>query len=212
MYRIVGEHIYKKLIEEEDKQAIIDATSDWRADGAMNLESFEYVFPWWLEHNQSIKDYLSKQTEAPGTDWWFEEPCWGKMLTEGIYLKSNDKCIGFERLRIIEGSYVSIVAALIPAERGKGYYIEHSAIGLKSIFETRGCLSLISKTPTSMVSSKQPYKDITPISVDTKLDRVEPVEYRETVLTREWYTQWINKPEQSTIKNVPYTFHWRYTG
>ena len=212
MYRVIGEHIYKKLIEEEDKQAIIDATEDWRADKAMNLESFESIFPRWLKHNQIIKDYLSKQTEEPGTDWWFEEPCWGKTLTEGIYLKSNDKCIGFERSRIIEGSFVSIVAALIPAEREKGYYIENSAVGLKTLFERLGCLSFISKTPTSVNTSKQPYKDITTISVETKLDRVEPVEYRETILTREWYTEWINAPEQSTLKNTPYEYHWRYTG
>ena len=168
MYRAIGEHTYKKLIEEEDKQVVIDATSDWRADEAMNLESFEHVFPRWLKHNQSIKDHLSKQTEEPGTDWWFEEPCWGKTLTTGIYLKANDKCIGFHKSIIREDSFENEIGALVPAERGKGYYIEHSVIGLKTLFERWGCPSFISKTPTSMVSSKSPYAGITPISVETK--------------------------------------------
>ena len=41
-YRVEGENIYKTHLEEKDKQAVIDATSDWRADGEMDLEEFEF--------------------------------------------------------------------------------------------------------------------------------------------------------------------------
>ena len=133
-YRVEGENIYKTHLEEKDKQAVIDATSDWRADGEMDLEEFELVFPTWLEQNQFIKNHTDKQTEQQGTDWWYEEPCWGKMITEGIYLKSDDSCIGFERATILEWSFVNEITALVPSAREKGYYIENSALGLKTLF------------------------------------------------------------------------------
>ena len=211
IYRIFGENIYKTHIRKEDKQAIIDATSDWRADGQMDLEEFEYVFPRWLEQNEEILDHTEAQTGQQGTDWWDEEPVWGKSMTEGIYLKSDDTCIGFERCRILEWSMSNEITALVPSARENGYYIENSSLGLKTLFETFGCRSIITQTPTSVNTSKQPYKDITPTKVETRLDRITPVEYRETILTREWYTQWINEPEQSTLKNIPYTYHWKYT-
>ena len=134
IYRIFGENIYKTHIKKEDKQAIIDATSDWRADGQMDLEEFEYVFQRWLEQNEEILDHTEAQTGQQGTDWWYEEPVWGKSMTEGIYLKSDDTCIGFERCRILEWSMSNEITALVPSARENGYYIETSSLGLNTLF------------------------------------------------------------------------------
>lgn len=210
--RIIGEHVYTQWIREEDKAGIINATADWRADGAMNLDSFEGVFPRWLQQNEKIKDHIAKQTEQPGTDWWFEEPCWGVTYTQGIYLKSDDSFVGFERSTIGEKSSWTRVFVLVPEVREKGYFIDASSIGLKALFETYGCLHFTAENPTNISTDKLPYMGLTPTEVKTKLDRVIPVEYKKTIMTREGYAEWINKPENSAIKNNPYEYHWRYTG
>ena len=84
-------------------------------------------------------------------------------------------------------------------------------IGFKSIFDTLGCLYFTTENPTNISTDKLPYMGLTPIEVKTKLDRIEPVEYKKIVLTKEWYTEWIEEPENSAIKNSPYEYHWRYT-
>ena len=212
MHRIIGENVYHKLISEEDKDGIISATSDWRKDGAgQNVRKFEGgIFQQWLDQNAAVADNMIKNPLTPGSS--PGNSSFFGIITQGTYLKSDDTFIGFSRSRFLEeGVFENELVCFVPEYRGNSYLTESSILGLKTLFITFNANTLISKVTVDKSSSSIPSTTKESDDIETKLDRIEPVTHKKTILTQEEFLTWLNKPENEDIKNATYEYHWNYT-
>ena len=206
MYRVIGKNVYHKFISEEDKDGIIDATADWRMDGSgQKLWLFDEALKRWLKWNNTVLEKMETQTEPV----WMDNDC---PITEGIYLKTNDKFIGFSRNRFEIGKILANEAVfIVPEYRGNAYLTESSILGIKTVFDTLEGNEIHSQVPVDKSSSSLPTTTKESNDKMTKFDRVEPITYKKTVYTRAEYLSWINDSKNEHIKNAPYEYILRYT-
>ena len=206
MYRVIGKNVYHKFISEEDKDGIINATADWRMDGSgQKVNLFDDVLKKWLNQNNTVLEKMKTQTEPI----WMDNDC---PITEGIYLKTNNKFIGFSRNRFKTGKIlVNEVVCIVPEYRGNAYLTESSILGLKTVFDTLEGNEIHSTVPVDKSSSSLPTTTKESDDKMTKFDRVEPITYKKTVYTRAEYLSWINDSKNEDIKNAPYEYILRYT-
>ena len=216
-YRYSNDKIYvQPLVDRlEDKENIIAARVDWRADGVVPIREFDAVFPDWIMQVDSLWKQLgmTENTEAEalrvGTSVetnsvlprsFYPEPFY---LTDMIYEKSSDEFIGFARSWINGTTSEHIVTCFHPDQREKGYHNDFSVAAGKSWFTYADGGLLLMYTPKSQTSYYIEDPDIE--VARSSLDRIDSVDYIETRITKADYTAWMDLPDNQADRDATFT-------
>ena len=204
-----SERLYLKFIKIEDKDALKDALSDWRADGVTESdEEFTLRIKKWLKQNERMRDEGVEEEDDLDMSRVLNRDCW---WTEGIYLRSDDTCIGFTRGKFSGKAYYHYVTAIRPSYRGNGYFGESNLMGNKALFTTYTHIEkLISMIPVDELNKENSYASLDALGVDeereTKTDRIAPITYQRRIITRDQFMEWYNKDEQKPLRDAYYNY------
>ena len=204
-----SERLYFKFIEIEDKDALKDALSDWRADGVTESdEEFTLRIKKWLKQNERMRDEGVEEEDDLDMSRVLNRDCW---WTEGIYLRSDDTCIGFTRGKFSGKAYYHYVTVIRPSYRGKGYFGECNLMGNKILFTTYTHIEKqISMIPVDELNKENSYASLDALGVDeereTKTDRIAPITYQRRIITRDQFMEWYNKDEQKPLRDAYYNY------
>ena len=211
--KISTTNVYHRPLTINELDAVKDALTDWRADGIMeDDDEFELRIKKWAEQNRYIHNvdtnavFYNPESELYYTwndnhnkTWW----------TEGIFLKSDDTCIGFTRGKFVDRYYRHHVTAFRPAYRKQGYYAESDLLGCRSIFEIKGIEKEVVMIPTEYLNTNGSIISASTLLGDdeddvTLTDRIDPVTYRTRTITKEAFLAWFNDPAQEAVRNTPF--------
>ena len=204
-----SERLYFKFIEIEDKDALKDDLSDWRADGVTESdEEFTLRVKKWLKQNERIRDEGVEEEDDLDMSRVLNRDCW---WTEGIYLRSDDTCIGFTRGKFSGKAYYHYVTAIRPSYRGNGYFGECNLMGNKILFTTYTHIEKqISMIPVDELNKENSYASLDALGVDeereTKTDRIAPITYQRRIITRDQFLNWYNQDEQQPLRDAYYNY------
>ena len=208
----ISTNVYHRPLTMNELDAVKDALTDWRADGIMeDDDEFELRMKNWVRQNRLIHeveynaDFYNPESEFyytwnPNHDksWW----------NEGIFLKSDDTCIGFSRGKFMQRCYHHYVTAFRPAYRQQGYYAESDLLGARSIFKINGIEKDIVMIPTEYLNTTGTIMSMTNLGDDeedtTLTDRIDPITYRTRTITKEAFLAWWNDPAQEAVRNIPF--------
>ena len=211
--KISSTNVYHRPLTINELDAVKDALTDWRADGIMEADDeFELRIKKWVEQNRYIHNvdtnavFYNPESELYYTwndnhnkTWW----------TEGIFLKSDNTCIGFTRGKFVNRCYRHHVTAFRPAYRKKGYYAESDLLGARSIFEIKGIEKEIVMIPTEYLNTNGSIISASTLLGEdeedvTLTDRIDPITYRTRIITKEDFLTWFNDPAQESVRNTPF--------
>ena len=211
--KISSTNVYHRPLTINELDAVKDALTDWRADGIMEADDeFELRIKKWVEQNRYIHNvdtnavFYNPESELYYTwnnnhnkTWW----------TEGIFLKSDNTCIGFTRGKFVNRCYRHHVTAFRPAYRKKGYYAESDLLGARSIFEIKGIEKEIVMIPTEYLNTNGSIISASTLLGEdeedvTLTDRIDPITYRTRIITKEAFLTWFNDPAQESVRNTPF--------
>lgn len=210
--KLSSTNIYHRPLTINELDAVKDALTDWRADGIMEEDDeFELRIRKWVEQNRFIHNvdnnaiFYNPESEFYYTwndnynkTWW----------NDGIFLKSDDTCIGFTRGKFLDRCYRHYVTAFRPAYRKQGYYAESDLLGTRSIFNIKGLEKEEVMIPTQYLNTTGAVMSSTLLGDDdgeiTLTDRIDPTTYRNRTLTREAFLAWFNDPAQESVRNTPF--------
>ena len=204
-----SERLYLKFIKIEDKDALKDALSDWRADGVTESdEEFTLRIKKWLKQNERMRDEGVEEEDDLDMSKVLNRDCW---WTEGIYLRSDDTCIGFTRGKFSGKAYYHYVTVIRPSYRGNGYFGECNLMGNKILFTTYTHIEKqISMIPVDELNKENSYASLDALGVDeereTKTDRITPITYQRRIITRDQFLDWYNQDEQQPLRDAYYNY------
>ena len=204
-----SERLYFKFIEIEDKDAIKDALSDWRADGVTESDyEFDLRIKKWLDQNTLMRSKGVAEEDDMKLENVMRRDCW---WTEGIYLRSDDTCIGFTRGKFSGNCYYHYVTAIRPSYRGSGYFGECNLMGNKILFTTYTHIEKqISMIPDDQLNKENSYASLDALGTDdekeTRTDRIAPTTYQKRIITRDQFIEWYNKDEQKPLRDAYYNY------
>ena len=204
-----SERLYFKFIEIEDKDALKDALSDWRADGVTESDyEFDLRIKKWLEQNKLMRSEGVAEEDDLKVENVMRRDCW---WTEGIYLRSDDTCIGFTRGKFSGNCYYHYVTAIRPSYRGSGYFGECNLMGNKVLFTTYTHIEKqISMIPDDQLNKENSYASLDTLGTDdekeTRTDRIAPTTYQKRIITRDQFIEWYNKDEQKPLRDAYYNY------
>tara|TARA_R100001463_G_scaffold71146_3_gene124921 strand:+ start:1352 stop:1999 length:648 start_codon:yes stop_codon:yes gene_type:complete len=204
-----SERLYFKFIEIEDKDALKDALSDWRADGVTESDhEFTLRIKKWLKQNERMRDEGVEEEDDMDVSKVMNRDCW---WTEGIYLRSDDTCIGFTRGKFSGNCYYHYVTAIRPSYRGSGYFGECNLMGNKILFTTYTHIEKqIAMIPDDQLNKENSYASLDALGTDdekeTRTDRIAPTTYQKKIITRDQFMEWYNKDEQKPLRDAYYNY------
>ena len=204
-----SERLYFKFIEIKDKDAIKDALSDWRADGVTESDyEFDLRIKKWLDQNTLMRSEGVAEEDDMKLENVMRRDCW---WTEGIYLRSDDTCIGFTRGKFSGNCYYHYVTAIRPSYRGSGYFGECNLMGNKILFTTYTHIEKqISMIPVDELNKENSYASLDALGTDdvreTRTDRIAPTTYQKKIITRDQFMEWYNKDEQKPLRDAYYNY------
>lgn len=228
--KATGPNLYIRPISINELDAIRECVADWRADGVTlsekeaKLEVLSWVkqMKWALEETPYLKrkdesgNYIldiqsSEEWRAQGV-----KSVDGNGLTdlhtrvtwvEGIFLRSDDTCVGVTKGYWREQDFEHEMTAMHPDYRGQGIWEEADKVGLKTLFVALPNANSITTwvpiekrntTGAILVSDDIESND----SRVTLADRIDEVTYDKRVITREQFLAWYNLPEQESLRNL----------
>lgn len=203
-----GERLYTRFIKLEDKDAIKDALTDWRADGVMESDyEFTLRIQQWIDQNARMLDD-SEDVDEDNFDISkvLNRDCW---WTEGIYLKSDNTLVGFVRGKFSGRDYYHYITAIRPSYRDNGYFEEAGEIGNKTLFIQYSLVNrIIAMVPIDQLNQANSHTSLDALGVDaereTLTDRIAPTTYQKRIITKEQYVEWYNKDEQKSLRDKYY--------
>ena len=204
-----SERLYTRFIKLEDKDAMKDALSDWRADGVTESDyEFTLRIKKWLKQNERMRDEGVEEEDNMDITKVMNRDCW---YTDGIYLRSDDTCIGFTRGKFSGNCYYHYVTAIRPSYRGNGYFGECSLLGNKVLFTTYTHIEKqIAMIPDDQLNKDNSYASLDALGDDaereTLTDRIAPTTYQRRVFTRDQFMEWYNKDEQKSLRDAYYNY------
>ena len=227
-YRYWNDTIYIQpmLNRPEDKENILAARKDWRADGIDGSSDGEWDF-YFVEWLQNMSDcYDEKVWGTVNLDGTYKSPTREQAIaagvdvsdnavlprsfypnhyyfTEMIYEKTTNKFIGFTRNWTDGTKCEHIVTCFVPEMRGKGFHKHYSVISCKMWFLYSGGELITSDTIRGQSSY---YVENPNIEVFKRRDdRAYPVDYIRTEITKESYLAWMDKSENHADRDEPIT-------
>ena len=132
--------IYLKPMTLNEKEAVRDAISDWRADGVqMTDDDATTLIYQWCE--QMKAPHVAYFAEMGGENEYMveadpEQPFGTSWAYDCIFRNSDDVCIGFQIGKFIGTRFHHSMTCIRPAYRNQGYYSELGDQGLKTLFIT----------------------------------------------------------------------------
>ena len=210
--KLSSTNIYHRPLTMNELDAVKDALTDWRADGIMEEDDeFELRIRKWVEQNRHIHnvDY-NAIFYNPESEFYYtwNDDYYKTWWNDGIFLKSDDTCIGFTRGKFLDRCYRHYVSAFRPAYRKQGYYAESDLLGTRSIFNIKGIEKEEVMIPTQYLNTTGSVMSSTSLGDDegetTLTDRIDPTTYRNRTLTREAFLAWFNDPAQESVRNTPF--------
>ena len=216
-YRYSNDNIYAQPIinRESDKENIIQARADWRADGVVPTEEFNDVFLRWVDDMDLFWKQLGmtentkaeaarvgapKETNDVTDRGTYSTPFY---TTHLFYEKSTDDFIGFARGWHNSTDLQQIVTCIHPDKRGNKYMSDFSIIGGKAWFLYAGGETMTHLTPKGRAAYYVENPNIE--THKTADDRIDPVDYIQTVITKQQYIAHMNKPENQADRDANFT-------
>ena len=146
--------IYLKPMTLNEKEAVRDAISDWRADGVqMTDDDATTLIYQWCE--QMKAPHVAYFAEMGGENEYMveadpEQPFGTSWAYDCIFRNSDDVCIGFQIGKFIGTRFHHSMTCIRPAYRNQGYYSELGDQGLKTLFITmKNVETFTSNVPTA---------------------------------------------------------------
>ncbi len=216
-YRYSNDNIYVQPIinRESDKENIIQARADWRADGVVPREEFNDVFLRWgadmdffwkeLGMTENTKAEATRVGAPTETNSVASRDMYSTLFynTHLFYEKSTDDFIGFARGLHSGKDLQQIVTCIHPDKRGNKYMSDYSIVGGKAWFLYGGGETMTHLTPKGQTAYYVENPDIeTHLTAE---DRIDPVDYIKTVITKEQYIAHMNKPENQADRDANFT-------
>lgn len=212
--------VYIKAMTLNEKDAVLDALSDWRADGVQMTddEATTLVHQWceqmkapWEEYTKALGTEDEYKIEADpdqpfGTSWAYD--C--------IFRNSDDVCIGFQIGKFIGTRFHHSMTCIRPAYRNQGYYTELGEQGLKTLFiALKNVETFTSNVPVNAGTLPSAIYDLYNGDTDwsagllrtqTLLDRIDPVEYQLYEVRKEDWLAWLDLPKNAAIKAATFSY------
>ena len=204
-----SERLYTRYITLEDKDAMKDALSDWRADGVTESDyEFTLRVKKWILQNDRMRDEDVEEEDTMDKTKVMNRDCW---FTDGIYLRSDDTCVGFTRGKFSGNCYYHYVTVVRPSYRGNGYFGECGLMGNKVLFTTYTHIEkIIAMVPDDQLNKSNSYGSLDALGVDaeqeTLTDRIAPITYQRRIITRDQFMEWYNKDEQKSLRDAYYKY------
>ena len=216
-YRYSNDKVYVQPIlnRAADKANILLARADWRADGVVPTRIFDDVFPRWLNQMDSlwkelgmventkaeaIRVGISTETNSVVSRALYSNPFHSTNL---FYEKSTDNFLGFSRSWHDGTDNQHIVSCIHPDQRGNSYISDFAVISGKAWFLYSGGETLTHFTPKGQTSYYVEDPDIEVYK--TRVDRIDPVDYIKTVITKADYTAWMDLPANQADRDDSFT-------
>ena len=212
--------VYIKPMTVNEKEAVRDAISDWRADGVeMTDDEATTLIHQWCEQMKTAdatflaalggeNEYMVEpDAEQPlGTSWRYD--C--------IFRNSDNVCIGFQIGKFIGTRFHHSMTCIRPAYRNQGYYSELGDQGLKTLFiGLKNVETFTSNVPTAAGTLPSSIYDLYNGDTDwsagllrtqTLLDRIDPVEYQLYEVKKADWLVWLDLPKNSAIKAATFLY------
>ena len=216
-YRYSNDRIYVQPIlnRPEDKENILIARADWRADGVVPTRQFDAIFPEWVEQMDSLWKQLgmventeaealrvgtSVETNSVVSRSQYADPFYSTNL---FYVKSTDNFLGFSRSWHDGTNNEHSVTCLHPDQRNKSYLDDFATTSGKAWFLYSGGEALVHYTPKGQTGYYVEDPDIEVYK--SRLDRIDPVDYIETRITKADYTAWMDLPDNQADRDATFT-------
>ena len=212
--------IYIKYMTLNEKDAVLDALSDWRADGVqMTDDEATTLFYQWCEQ---MKAPWAEYTKSLGTENEYmvepdpDQPFGTSWAYDCIFRKSDDVCIGFQIGKFIGTRFHHSMTCIRPAYRNQGYYTELGEQGLKTLFiALKNVETFTSNVPVKAGTLPSAIYDLYNGDTDwsagllrtqTLLDRIDPVEYQLYEIKKEDWLEWLDLPKNAAIKAATFSY------
>lgn len=227
--KATGPNLYIRPISINEIDAVRECVADWRADGVTLPENQAKAdILNWIQQMKWLNEktpYLKRKDESgnylldiPDSGVWESEGVEGLdtdiseaetriMWAEGIFLRSNDTCVGVTKGAFSHRKYFHSMTALHPSYRGQGIWEEADKIGLKTLFVALPNVESITtwvpverKNTTGAILASDAVESSD--SQITLADRIDEVTYDKRVVTREQFLAWYNLSEQENLRNL----------
>jgi len=222
-YRYRNDRIYMQPLLRRvlDKEKIPLARGDWRADGVVPMDSWDYIFDLWCDELEEVnfRTYGAKfptieQVKAVGYPTETNsilpvtDTAYPFNLIETIWEVGTNEFIGFSKTWIYGDHSTHEVTCFIPEMRNKGYHTDFNTITAKSWYLYAGGQKSTIFTPQNITPSDGLHWKDNALSSETYKecdDRVDSITYAEVNITKAEYLHWINLEENQTFKNETFT-------
>ena len=198
MLKIESDNLYFRMIEESDMSIIAPAMTGVFATGKLPNETDKKYFYY----------KANKQNSAfPTTQRVLAEDDKGH-LNLTICLKTDDSPIGYYILKYIGTRIENPMTALIPEQRGQGFYSEIIITKMRFNFDTLGASEAMGILPlsTSWLGNAAVKHTVDSLYThDEKTFTIDQGEYRQTTATKTDWDAWI---AASSKKSLSYNLTW----
>jgi len=228
--KATGPTLYIRPISINELDVIRECVADWRADGVTlsEKETKVEVLNWVKQMKWALEEttYLKRKDESghyildiQNSEEWrsqgiksvdgngLTDPNTRISWVEGIFLRSDDTCVGINKAYWKDQDFQLEMTAMHPDYRGQGIWDEATKIGLKSLFiALPNVRSLTTWVPVEKRNTAgdqlATIAEETTDSTVTLADRIDEVTYDKRVITREQFLAWYNLPEQENLRNL----------
>ena len=198
MLKIESDNLYFRMIEESDMSIIAPAMTGVFNTGKLPTETDKKYFYY----------KANKQNSAfPTTQRVLAEDDKGH-LNLTICLKTDDSPIGYYIIKYIGTRIENPMTALIPEQRGQGFYSEIIITKMRFNFDTLGASEVMGILPlsTSWLGNAAVKHTVDSLYThDEKTFTIDQGEYRQTIATKTDWDAWI---AASSKKSLSYNLTW----
>lgn len=217
-YRYTNDRIYVQAMRRNspDKEVVPTARIDWRADGVVDYEEWDYAYEQWIDdmelanlHIYGAKEPTREQVVAagrslednsvyppPGTNPFY--------LVETMWECGTDKFVGFSKTWMNQTHAEHEVTCIVPEMRGNGYHTDFNILSPKSWFHYNSGETITLYSPKDLTPSDKLYWAKHVIGKETykeRDDRVDRVAYVKVDLTKQDYIDFMDLPENHVYRD-----------
>ena len=198
MLKIESDNLYFRMMAESDMSIIAPAMTGVFATGKLPNETDQKYF--YYKANKQNSTF-------PGTQRVLAKDDKG-LLNLTICLKTDDSPIGYYIIKYIGTRIENPMTALIPEQRGKGFYSEIIITKMRFNFDTLGASESMGILPlsTSWLGNAAVKHTVDSLYThDEKIYTIDQGEYRQTTATKTEWDAWI---AASSKKSLSYNLTW----
>ena len=198
MLKIESDNLYFRMMAESDMSIIAPAMTGVFATGKLPNETDQKYF--YYKANKQNSTF-------PGTQRVLAKDDKG-LLNLTICLKTDDSPIGYYIIKYIGTRIENPMTALIPEQRGKGFYSEIIITKMRFNFDTLGASEVMGILPLSnswLGNAAVKHTVDSLYTHDEKTFTIDQGEYRQTTATKTDWDAWI---AASSKKSLSYNLTW----